>query len=316
MNQIPLQDLRVTACIDRVKLDLKFAQPTQGVAVYRTLRSKWVISAATVPEGFDPLRCTEFRLWLNDPGSPQEVQALIAFLDAWRPLAEPVRISGLEVAVDLRAVSPDGRASYPEIGTLVWKGQSKPPSDRRIATWRETMPSGAVVRRYQAVTLDRECADALKQGFSLQCGNLGASTTSRVYIKTKDTPVGGDGLVELPMSEQCVRFERTWTGDDCAIRTLDDWRLFDFRALATQFGMRQFEFENPRNAYLSAGKVDDERARRAKKRLSRRGTRVDGRWAIAVRSALRRLNCPGSAPVLSREFGEKDNNLALFSIES
>ena len=289
----PFDGYRTEAAVDRVRIELRLAKPTQAHALRRHLPPAWgqpYVQAV----GCDPsLTDTMFELWVQDPPGPDAMAADLLLLQERFDLAEPVRITGVETAIDFYPTGEGAHLSLEELVLHLIRNQATPPSGDALITWREYLPSGTVKPRFMSAAHPREVLASLAAGYTVQVGDLGSLDRARHYVKRHDL-VGEDAYKPLPVEQHRARTERTLLGDRCPFSSLDEWRQFKFDTMVPLFKLR----ERPTSStdklpglagWQSSGRPISESKRRRHERMSPRGSRADQRSYDVVRGALRRL---------------------------
>lgn len=274
-----LNDFKLRACVDWVAVRVTLARPSQWRHVQARLPARPYVRQVA-PMVF------EFRV--NDPGSPCDVLALVQQLaQVGAPLSEgAIEIIGVEVAVDFIPTTDTARARLALVVAHLAEHLAKPPPGPRLLLHK---------RRFMAAAGRRAIVSALEEGYTLTIGNRRATDTAHAYVKTYDTQPG-QPYAPLPAAMHRARVERTLTGKDCPIRTLQQWREFKFEKLASMLAMvRTTDTAKPLTRLAreqwgpALGKADDPAKRAARRRQSVTATVRDTALNERTRQALRNL---------------------------
>ena len=292
----PLAGYNVVAVIDRLRVRVVLAQPTQAHVLFKQLPKQWQASFVVAVGGRPSNTDTTFEFWIQDPPGPDALEGEFNNLPGhYRPV-EPVAIIAVETAIDHYPGGTVGQLDLESASIYLAKNLAKPPSNPGRVTWVEHYPSGRRRPRFMALADPRDAREALVQGATIQIGQQDSQDCARVYAKTYDS-VEGESYAALPNALHRVRLERTLSGELCPFRSFDEWRTFKFDSLISRFKLRQFvkssvvpePLQQKRRQLCCSGLPDDAAKRRAHKRNTPRSTSADRVSYELYRAALRRL---------------------------
>lgn len=275
------QSYKYRAVVDFVEVELLLDRPSQAIHVSRALRGRRLSvdgidpqSRLPFPEAIDNTTTTWFRVRIQDPESAQELQrtvhALVGKLaDRGQQLAQPPRVTALEVALDLRAKQPGDLTHLAHAASHMYRGLKIRASDN-VRTYHSCRGSAECVPRPNSLVRH------LAQGRNIAIGNTTDEFYQHVYVKTVD--MIGDVRDDLPQSEWRARYEIRLQGTRLSEalggdNTLDDLAAFRFGSLSPFFSFRATAAGISTQAQALVDAIDNPGQRRPNGRRHRAGGR-------------------------------------------
>ncbi len=268
---------RFRAEVDWIELKIVLTKPTNFQTVRRRLGVEFAEPDAPGAGGAD----VEFTVKMQSPSSWAEVNARLEQLTVDHPLAKPVEVTGIEIALDAYSRN-ESFDDLVEMASRFYREACKLVSDNRRAS--KTKRDGSY---------SLESADQLRRlfadGYNLYIGNRSDAERQHIYVKQTD------GQSFLPFAEQRARTEFTLTGEKVPVLLFNDWREYRFESFADYFKYRQLKRELP--LYLAKpmqtmAQVGERRPRMAshgRKRSFSRCTEADLKLNALAFDALREL---------------------------
>lgn len=249
-----------------------------------------------------------FRFRVQDPGSPDHVENLMAQADMGTSHLE---VLAVELALD---AYPKGTATQQELAAAAFHlhAHQKTPPRGAARLARPNAAGGAII-----APRAREALDGLVAGYTLHLGETRPGVedpfATRWYVKAHDTQPHGAPHADLPLVEHRARMEATLRGTLCPFRTLGNWRTFRFETLTCHFAQvarkpsaPNLSVENQQTLNVlqasgyghRLGRPADSLKAAQHRRQGLRTTRADSALNKRIHDALRRLTGamkPGSA---------------------
>lgn len=284
-------DFTLKAEVDRVLIRISLQKPTQSHALRRHLPPSWGNTYVVAVDGAPSRTDTKFDLWVQDPAGPDTLQRDIDSLAHRFPMAVPVEVIAVEVALDFYR-KPEAGTTLEDLCFMLVRRHARPPGDKLI-TRRENRFDGPPESRFASAADPRELREAMRNGWTVQASDDTRHDCSRYYVKRNDS-INDESYTDLPSQLHRARMERTLRGPLCPFGSLDEWRRFDFSSLTSYFTLRE-HISAPNGPLANAGDWSSpggvqDRARGAQhRRMTKSHTRADRRSYDLARAALRRL---------------------------
>lgn len=268
---------RFRAEVDWIELKVVTAAPTNFQSVKRRLGVGFVEPIAPGLGG----ACSEFSVKFQSPTSWVEIEKRLKLLATDYPLAEPVTVKGVEIALD--AYSRDKSHD-----ALI---------DMTVCFYRCACKLVSTNRRASRAKLESQGLETLPQlrrlvtnGYNIYIGNRFDSQRQHIYLKQTDS--GGF----LPLAEHRARTEFTLTGDLIPEVAFDGWKNRDFTEFASFFKFRSLKPElpllvaAPLRASVQIGESRARKTARGHRRAFSRYTQADAKLNALAFDALRELS--------------------------
>lgn len=216
------------ACIDWIDLEINSVEKHVAHRILKHLKELGVsfVRPLDIREGRQGRNTPSkrFVLRLQDPGSIARCRAIEAMLNDKFPLAEPVQVAGIEVAVD--TYHPD-KMVLAQIALSRYRYLRHPivPSTDHRLIYRSPAGRPDVWQSPKHPIL----IPYFRQGRALFMGQKHANLIMRIYVKTAD-----NGL-PLSSDEYRVRVEVRLQGEQVPFKTLEQMEAFNFSDLACYF---------------------------------------------------------------------------------
>ncbi len=268
---------RFRAEVDWIELKIVLTKPTNFQTVRRRLDVQFAESDDPGAGGAG----VEFTVKIQSPSSWAEVNARLERLTVDHPLAKPVAVTGIEIALDAYSRN-ESFDDLVEMASRFYREACKLVSSNRRASKTKRDGSYAL-----------ESADQLRRlvtdGYNIYIGNRTDAERQHIYVKQTD------GQSFLPLAQQRARTEFTLTGEKVPELLFNDWREYRFESFAAYFKYRQLKTELPlylAKPMLTSAQVGERRPRMAhhgKNRSFSRCTQADLKLNALAHDALREL---------------------------
>lgn len=219
----------ISAVIDWVALRITLRTPTNPQTLRRWWRKTMRVPAPYFQAVNGSMNRTSvtFEFRVQDPASPAAVESIVEALAQEFPLAEPVTIFGVEVALDARAKVAG--ASVPAMAEHMFQFHAELVDDWRVPGEEGT--TGDVERP----TTRSELLATFETGRTIFVGPRDASCIQRFYFKSTDRR----GRLPLDVADHRARCEVRLLRELAPFTTFDEWRAFDFTSLKRFFAFRE-----------------------------------------------------------------------------
>ncbi len=268
---------RFRAEVDWIELKIVLTVPTNFPTVRRRLEVEYAVPIAPGPGG----AAMTFVVKIQSPSSWAEVNARLQRLTVDHPLAKPVEVTGIEIALDAYSRN-ESFDDLVEMATRFYRQACKLVSDNRRASRTKT-----------DISYPLESADQLRRqlaiGFNLYIGNRTDTECQHIYVKQTD------GGLPLPLAQQRARTEFTVTGEKVPTLLFDDWRGYRFDQFAPYFKYRRLKaglsmfIASPMRRMAQVGERRARFARHGKLRSFSPCTEADQKLNSLAYDALREL---------------------------
>ena len=219
--------LKFRAVVDWIELRVVTASPSNFSAVRARTGASYVGALDEGPGG----AATEFLVRLHDPGSWQEVDDVLARFTHDHPLAEPVTVHRIEIALDAYSRFND-RDDLVQMAYGFYKFATFMASENRFISRS----------KYDSMNLQthvRLRRPHLDKGCNIYIDKKGADVQQHIYLK--ETTVRDGLVVSLPRREHRARTEITFTGKGVPEGLVSDWKAFNFAELSSCFSYRKLK---------------------------------------------------------------------------
>jgi hypothetical protein len=219
----PYSRYRFNAVVDWIELRIVTANPTN----FPTVRRRMDLPHVKAVDAGEGGAATCFLFKIHDPKSWAEIDAALARLTVDHPLAEPITVTGIEIALD--AYSKQGsRADLTEMVLQFYRASTKMISrNRRVSNSKIDLANSLT----NVETLRRR----LEAGYNIYIGDKGTSASQHLYLKETDKKA------LLPTVEQRARTEITLRGESLPHVLLEDWKRHSFTQEADYFKYRKIK---------------------------------------------------------------------------
>jgi hypothetical protein len=174
---------------------------------------------------------TEFSVRIQEPTSWASIQKTLEKLTHDHPLASPVLVTGIEIAMD--AYSRDqNRQELVDMVARFFKFSTMMTSDNRRT-------SGAGKGSSLGIGSFKGLRRRVSEGFNVYVGSQSETTYQHLYVK--DTTKQNNVVHFLPVAEQRARTEFTFSGKDLKHHDLQGWTEHDFTSDAGYFKYRKLK---------------------------------------------------------------------------
>lgn len=214
---------RFRAVVDWIELRIVTIQPSNFDTVMKRMQVPFVDALDKGAGG----AATVFIVRIQEPQSWAAIDERIARFTHDHPLAEPILVTGIEIALDAYSRWND-RDNLVEMVARFYKFSTKMVSDNRRLTKGKNLTEG--VGNYPSLMR------SLGEGANLYIGNRNADVFQHMYVKETET-VGGQ-LVWLPREKRRARTEFTLRGQALPLTALTDWQQHEFTTMADFFKYR------------------------------------------------------------------------------
>ena len=271
---------RFRAVIDWIELRLV----TEKASNFDTLRKRMEVPYVQAVDKGPGSAATEFLVKIQEPTSWNDVEQRIVKFTWDHPLAEPVSVTGIEVALDVYSRSQD-REQLVDMVTRLYRNSTKLISqNRRLARHRHET---------QSIASHRSLRRKIAEGFNLYIGNAKDEARQHLYLKGTDSL---DGKVIHLEPESCrARTEFTLRGKALPCQSLEEWKRHEFTDMADFFKYRTMKTcVDPlmKHALMHVDQIGERRPRPTKDRRPRfffKSTKADTELNALAYSALREL---------------------------
>jgi len=268
---------RFRAEVDWIELKITTASPTNFQTVKRRLGVGY---AEPIDEGAGG-SCSQFKVRFQAPRSWDEVQERLQCLAADHPLACPVTVTGVEIALDAYSRSQN-RDELVQMAARFYRSASKLVSENRRASKGKGESHGL-----ETLT---QVQQLLADGFNIYVGDTQDPERQHIYLKETDS------RESLPLAEHRARIEFTLKDDRVPQASFSEWRKYDFTSFAPYFKFRRLREDPPllvAAPLQSSAQVGERRPRRTPNghpRMFSRSTQADRKLNALAFDALRELN--------------------------
>lgn len=216
---------RFRAVVDWISLKIVMQHPTN----FDTVRKRMGVPFATpVNEGAGKA-ATEFIVRIQEPTSWANIEMTLAMLTHDHPLAAPVEVTGIEIAMDAYSRT-DNREDLVDMVARFYKFAAVIVSDNHRT-------SGKGKHSSQGIETYRSLRKRIQEGFNIYIGSTVDPTYQHMYVK--ETNNKNNVVEKLPDSERRARSEFTFSGKDLQHSSLTDWFEHDFTLEARCFKYRK-----------------------------------------------------------------------------
>jgi len=268
---------RFRAEVDWIDLRIATAVPTNFMTVRNRLNVGYVEPECPSAGG----ACKEFRVRFQAPKSWADLDDRLQKLTVDHPLAEPVSVTGIEIALD--AYSRDhSHDDLVEMTVRFYRCASKLVSSNRRASkgkhgshGLETLP---------------QLRSLIADGYNIYIGNLTDDQRQHIYLKETDNKV------MLPIAEHRARTEFTLNGNKIPGQNFGSWKTRDFTEFAHFFKFRRLKDDLPLlvavplRTRVQIAEARPHRTARGHLRMSSRSTLADLKLNALAFDALRELS--------------------------
>lgn len=272
--------LKFRAVVDWIQLRVVTAAPSN----FDTVRKRVGASRVTPLNAGAGGAATEFLVRLQEPESWQKVDEALSRFTHDHPLAEPVTVHAIEIALDAYSRF-NSRDDLVEMAFGFYKFATFMTSENRFMS--RSKHDSMSLRTW---TLRRREINA---GYNIYVDKKGADVQQHIYLK--ETTIKGGLVVPLARSEHRARTEITFTANGVPEGLVSDWRTFNFTELADRFNYRRLKpklLPQVRFALERVHQVGEARLRPRKNRGTRLfspSTLADKELNARAYSALREL---------------------------
>lgn len=271
---------RFRAVVDWIKLRVVTRRPSN----FATVRRRMGVVHADPIEASASHAANGFIVTIQDPRSWADIERRLQAFTHDHPLAEPVVVTAIEVALDAYCVHQNRQALVDMVCHLYAGAVFMTSSNRRLQRFKgETWGIGSRSSLRWHVSAD----------FNIYVGDKGAVLQQHLYVKDTDTVDGQ--RIALPCEQQRARSEVTLcTQLPCALLT--DWRRYDFAQMAGLFRYRTLRQDLSPMMACTLERLDQFGERRPRPTRNRRprwfskGTRADSVLNDKVYEAFRALD--------------------------
>ena len=250
--------LKFRAVVDWVKLRLVTEKPSNFDTARRRVGVPFVGPVKPGPGG----AATEFLVTLQEPESWEDVEEALAGFTHDHPLAEPVTVHAIEIALDAYSLF-NSRDDLVEMAFGFYKFATFMASENRFLSRGEhdsiSLRSCTLRRRH------------LDEGYNVYVDRKGADVQQHIYVK--ETTIREGLPVSLPRKEHRARTEITFTGKGAPEALVSDWREFNFTELSSCFSYRKLKPTLPPHVRVAVEHVDQVGEAKLRRRRTR-GTRL------------------------------------------
>lgn len=212
------------AVVDWIKLRVVTSRPSN----FDTARRRMGIAHADPIEASASHAANGFIVTIQDPGSWADIERRLEAFTWDHPLAEPVVVTAIEVALDVYCAHQDRWALVDMVCHLYAGAAFMASSNRRLQRFKgESWGIGSRSSLRWHVS----------EGFNVYVGDQGAALQQHLYLKDTDTVDGQ--RVALPCEQQRARSEATLRGSQLPCVLLADWKGYDFAEMASLFRYRR-----------------------------------------------------------------------------
>ncbi len=263
--------------VDWIELRIVTTAPTN----FQTVRRRLGVGFADPKDSGAGGACTEFYVKFQAPKSWATIQESLKELTVDHRLAEPVMVTGIEVALDAYSINQT-RNDLVDMTARFYHGAALVVSDNRRASKRQG-------ESYGLETLP-QLHNLIADGYNIYIGNQ--SDTERQHIYLKET----DSSTALPPNQHRARTEFTLEREKLPTQSFQDWEGNDFTTFAPYFKFRRLKSDLPPDIAAPKRMMAQVGARRARKtpqghyRAFSRSTVADSKLNALAFDALRELN--------------------------
>jgi len=277
----PYADYRFRAVIDWISLRIVTQQPSN----FDTVRTRMGIPYAQATDEGPGKAATEFTIRIQEPTSWGSIDKTLEKFTHDHPLAAPVEVTGIEIALDAYSRTHD-RDELVDMVARFYKF-----STTIVSVNRRT--SGEGKYSSQGITSYPALRERLRKGFNIYIGNNTDPVKQHMYVK--ETTHSNNATVSLKAVERRARTEITLIDQALPHFSLSDWQNHDFTEEADFFKYRKLKerlrpYCNP--AVLLIDQIGEKRIRRREcggTRLYSINTLADTALNDLTYSALREL---------------------------
>ena len=267
---------RFRAEVDWIELRIDTAAPTNFQTVRRRLDVEYVTPVGESNGG----ACTAFSVKFQAPRSWSDINQRLKELTVDHPLARPVKVIGIEVALDAYSQAHI-RDDLVDMTVRFYRSASKLSSPNRRASKSKGRSHGLeTVSQLRALIAD---------GFNIYIGETDDQERQHIYLKETDSSAA------LPTALHRARTEFTLRGVKVPVHEFSAWRELNFTAFAPYFKFRCLKDNLPAvmaMALHSAAQIGERRPRKAAKGYCRKfspNTQADAKLNALAFDALREL---------------------------
>lgn len=268
---------RFRAEVDWIELRIVTIVPTN----FQTVRRRLGVGFADPKDSGAGGACTEFSVKFQAPKSWSTIQESLKELTVDHPLAEPVVVTGIEIALDAYSIN-QVRDELVEMATHFYHGATLLASENRRASKRQG-------ESYGLETLP-QLQNLIANGYNIYIGNQSDPERQHIYLKETDSSTA------LPLNQHRARTEFTLEREKLPTRSFQDWQGHDFTKFAPYFKFRRLKSDLPPVIAVPMRMMAQVGERRARKtpqghyRAFSRSTVADSKLNALAFDALRELN--------------------------
>lgn len=218
--------LKFRAVVDWVELRVVTASPSN----FSTVRARTGASFVDALDEGAGGAASKFHVRFQEPGSWEEVEDSLAKFTHDHPLAEPVTVRAIEVALDAYSRFND-RDDLVQMAYGFYKFAAFMASENRFIS--RSKHDSMSLRTH---TLRRHHLD---EGYNVYVDKKGADVQQHIYVK--ETTIRDGLVIPLPRREHRARTEITFTGTGVPEGLLSDWQAFSFTELSSCFSYRKLK---------------------------------------------------------------------------
>lgn len=263
--------------VDWIELRIVTIAPTN----FQTVRRRLGVGFADPKDSGAGGSCTEFAVKFQAPRSWAEIHESLKKLTVDHPLAEPVMVTAVEIALDAYSINQT-RNDLVEMTARFFHGAALLISDN----WRASKRQG---ESYGLETLS-QLQNLIADGYNIYIGNQSDPERQHIYLKETDSST------DLPPHMHRARIEFTLEREKLPAQSFQNWQEHDFTAFAPYFKFRRLKNDLPPVIAAPKRMVAQVGARRARKtpqghyREFSRSTEADYKLNALAFDALRELN--------------------------
>lgn len=236
INSIPLAqprrsklyaNYRFRAVIDWISIRIVTELPTN----FDTVRTRTEVPFVEAINEGPGRAATEFVIRIQEPTSWASIESTLALFTHDHPLAAPVVVTGIEIALDAYSRA-NNRDELVDMVARFYKFAATIVSDNRRTSGKGKYSS-------EGMSTYRALLARLQAGFNIYIGNTTDPTSQHMYVK--ETNQKDNVTVNLKDHERRARTEITLLGEALPHIDLSDWTSHDFTNEAGYFKYRKLK---------------------------------------------------------------------------
>ncbi len=269
---------RFRAEVDWIELKIVLTNPSNFQTVRRRLGVEYAEADAPSIGGAG----VEFTAKIQAPSSWAEVEARLERLTADHPLAQPVAVTGIEIALDAYSLAQSHDELVEMAGRFYREACKLVCHNRRASRAKGD-------RAYQLTSVD-QLRRLLAAGYNIYIGDRSAPERQHIYVKETD------GQLMLPLDKHRARTEFTLTGAKVTKSLFNEWRDHEFEQFAPYFKFRRLKthlppmIEKPMRIAAQVGERRRRKTRYGTYRCFSSATEADAKLNALAYDALRDLS--------------------------